>query len=539
MRIPIVAALAFVVAAPGGARADDTRLATTADGTTPVGGQAQGFSADGRFVLFSSGANDLVPDDTNGQWDLFVRDLDLGTVDRVNVADDGSEEPGGLDFYNAYLNISADGRFVAFVSSWIHDPAGHDGFDVYLRDRLEKRTLLVSHSYDGVSRVGYCYNPRVTRDGSHVLFFSQEDDLVAGDTNGKEDTFEWERATGEIRRVSIAADGGEFDDDCGNFACASADGRFVTFEEYEFDFSVKIEYSQAWLKDMTTGALERVDADETNAYFPNEAYVSDVSPDGRFVLVMCEEPLVAGDTNGAWDGFVRDLELGTLERVTLGTGRRELAGPQSSITFSEDARRVAFTSADDASGDDGNGVRDAFVFDRDTSVALRASLGSHDEESLHDRWGAGTSSDGRSVLFTGEGNVFVRRISDVPAASANYGAGFPGRFGAPSLTLDAPPRRNSTPTLQVGNSSGLFAVSVLFVGLASASLPTSLGGTFLVDPFTSAALALPPSGGNFSLTVPSGGDLPGLHLYLQALELDPWAAKGVSFTAGLDATIGD
>src|SRR5262249_38542302 len=149
-RAPMRCRLAVLIlvfgVAPGVARGDDTRLATTADETTTVGGEVQSFSADGRFVLFTSGSPDLVPGHTNGRWDLFVRDLDLGTVERVNVADDGSEEPDGIDVFDWDLSISADGRFVAFVSRDLHDPAGHVGEDVYLRDRVAGQTLLVSHS---------------------------------------------------------------------------------------------------------------------------------------------------------------------------------------------------------------------------------------------------------------------------------------------------------------------------------------------------------------------------------------------------------
>jgi hypothetical protein len=101
------------------------------------------------------------------------------------------------------------------------------------------------------------------------------------------------------------------------------------------------------------------------------------------------------------------------------------------------------------------------------------------------------------------------------------------------------PRRSTRVAAQVGNSSGLYTAGVLFIGVASASLPTTLGGTLLVDPLTTATLPLTPYDEGFPLTVPNGGDLPGVHVFLQVLELDPWAVKGVSFTAGLDVTIGD
>jgi hypothetical protein len=192
-----------------------------------------------------------------------------------------------------------------------------------------------------------------------------------------------------------------------------------------------------------------------------------------------------------------------------------------------------------------------FVYDRDTEVALRVSAGPHDERADLDCTGGPLSGDGHIACFgtpsgtlwpgdSGYGDdVFVRDLSAIPAAWTNYGSGLDGRFGVPALTLSALPRRTSTIDVEVGNSSGLYTVSVLFVGVASASLPTSLGGTLLVDPITTATLPLTPYDEGFPLTVPDGGDLPGVHVYLQVLELDPWAMEGVSFTPGLDVTIGD
>jgi Tol biopolymer transport system component len=541
----LVAALATPIL-----RGDETRLVTTLDGNVPLSGEGSSLSADGRFVLFLSTYSSYVPDDTNGSRDHFVRDLELGTVDRVNVADDGSEESIGSSYFNYDLNISADGRFVAFVSDELDDPAGHDGPDVFLRDRVDRRTILVSHTLDGTYGIGGAYQPRVTRDGSRVLFLSQSDDLVDGDTNGREDVFEWERATGAIRRVSTDSQGGQIDVDCGYGVRASADGNVVAFEIYEWR-GLSILYSHTYVKDLSTGILERVDAYASGGGFADESYVSDMSADGRFVLLVTEEPLDAADTNSNYDGYLRDRSLGTTERVTLGTGRVELEGLQYASTLSDDARFVAFSTTADASGDDSNGVSDGFRFDRDSGVALRISLGPGDR-STHVGAGAGPmSADGRVVLFStwsddlwpGDDDLaydaFVRTLSDIAAAWTNYGAGFAGHFGIPDLTLDAPPRRTSTVELHVADSSGQFTVSVLFVGLASADWSTSLGGTLLVDPFASLALPLSPWDNAIPWTVPSGGDLPGLHLYLQALELDPWAAKGVSFTAGLDATIGD
>jgi hypothetical protein len=99
--------------------------------------------------------------------------------------------------------------------------------------------------------------------------------------------------------------------------------------------------------------------------------------------------------------------------------------------MSDDARRIAFTTRENASGDDDNGMPDAFVLDRDTGVALRVSLGPNDEVGLDASVGATLSADGHLALFTsssaslwaGDDNwridAFLREISAVAATWTN------------------------------------------------------------------------------------------------------------------------
>src|SRR5258705_2618797 len=117
--------------------------------------------------------------------------------------------------------------------------------------------------------------------------------------------------------------------------------------------------------------------------------------------------------------------------------------------MSEDGRRIAFSTMDDASGDDSDGLVDGYVFLRDTGVALRTTLGPEDGESLSPAFAFGLAADGRSALFTTSAcgfwsseddlhfDLFELRLADVPAAWTNYGTGFDGRFGTPSLVLNA------------------------------------------------------------------------------------------------------
>ncbi len=113
---PVLAAsLAVLLAGPVSAAAPSTELVSVSS----TGEQANiyslypSISADGRFVAFVSGASDLVAGDTNGAWDIFVRDRQRGTTRRVSVSSAGRQAKG----YSGAPSISADGRFVAFASS--------------------------------------------------------------------------------------------------------------------------------------------------------------------------------------------------------------------------------------------------------------------------------------------------------------------------------------------------------------------------------------------------------------------------------------
>jgi len=85
--------------------------------------------------------------------------------------------------------MSADGRFVAFASDASNLVAGAAGTQVYVRDRTNGTTSLVSTSTLGAGGNGPSRRPAISADGRFVAFTSAANDLVAGDTNGHSDVF--------------------------------------------------------------------------------------------------------------------------------------------------------------------------------------------------------------------------------------------------------------------------------------------------------------------------------------------------------------
>jgi Tol biopolymer transport system component len=203
------------------ASVDSSGVQADVESVTPV------LSADGRFVAFTSFADNLVPEDLNESSDVFVRDLQASTTTRV------SEYQGGFeaDFDNLRPSISADGRFVAFDSDAANLAWGdtNDVFDVFVKDRQTDLLTRVSVDDAGAEASGDSLRPALSADGRFVAFYSDAPNLVSGDTDGATDVFVHDRRSGATKRVSVVGGGGEANGDSVRPAL-SADGRLVAFE---------------------------------------------------------------------------------------------------------------------------------------------------------------------------------------------------------------------------------------------------------------------------------------------------------------------
>jgi hypothetical protein len=120
-----------------------------------------------------------------------------------------------------------------------------------------------------------------------------------------------------------------------------------------------------------------------------------------------------------------------------------------------------------------------------------------------------------------------------PASSSNYGAGWPGLNGVPAIYALDKPVPGQPLTVQIDNSRGAPTSSLLLLGYAPASIHTNKDGTILVSAVLAVALPLSATGASLSTTLPDDPALDFFDVYLQALEADPFASKGVSFTRGL------
>jgi Tol biopolymer transport system component len=211
-----------------------TRVSVASDGTEASGSSRDpSISCDGLSVAFSSQAENLVAGDTNEMSDVFVRDLTgTGTTTRVSVAWDGSQ----ANAVSGTPVISCDGNYIAFSSGADNlVPNDTNGVsDVFVHDRASGSTYRVSLAPDGNEANGNSYSSAISGNGRYVAFQSYADNLVAGDTNGRPDIFVHDRDTGQTIRVNVDSDGNE-SSGSGSEPAISMDGNYVVFRSYADD----------------------------------------------------------------------------------------------------------------------------------------------------------------------------------------------------------------------------------------------------------------------------------------------------------------
>lgn len=304
------------------------------DGNDDSSGPA--ISADGRYVTFVSEASDLVPDDTNGQWDVFRWDATTGSIIHVTDGNDLSTVP----------TISADGRFVTYFSEATDlVPDDTNGYwDVFVWDAVTGTTARIT---DGDN---HSVLPAISADGRYIAYTSYASNLVPDDINGAGDVFVWDAATGATTRITNGN---------GNSLrpSISTDGRYVTYNSHASNL-VPDDANGAgdvFVWDGATGTTTRITDGNADSGEPA------ISADGHHVTYNSfASDLVADDTNGATDVFAWNATTGTTIRVTRGNGE------SFESAISADGTLITFMSqaSDLVDGDtDTNGWFDVYVWE--------------------------------------------------------------------------------------------------------------------------------------------------------------------------------
>jgi Tol biopolymer transport system component len=370
--------------APGLLAQTTTRVSVTEAGAEVFAGNSENptLSHTGRFIAFHSNAPGLVPGDTGNKLDVFVRDRALGTLERVSLSSAGVIPNAHCDF----PSISADGRYVVFRSSANNlDPVDDDvAQDIYLHDRHAGTTTLMSKASDGSAvSFGHSSYPEISADGVYVAFESQNIKLVSDDSNGMVDIFVHNRITGITERVNLMnvsppppnvnqATAHSY------YASISGDGRYVAFASEALNLVTADTNGRmdVFVRDRLLNTTKRISVSSAGVQGDDNSSLPALSADGTVIAFeSTASNLVAGDTNGTNDVFVHHLATGVTERVSVSS-----AGVQGNLfsqnaDVSHDGRYVTFNSgASNLVAGDTNGEGDIFVHDRVTHVTTLASL---------------------------------------------------------------------------------------------------------------------------------------------------------------------
>lgn len=329
---------------------NNTLVSTDSSGNQQTGGAADWdkatMSKDGRYIAFLSSANNLVASDTNGV-DVFVKDMQTGAISRANVSSAGTQSNGSA----IGAKISYDGRYVVFASTGTNlvasDTNGKQ--DVFLHDMVTGTTEIISATpagtkgNDNSAWDGKGEDLAISRDGRYVAFVSYASNLVTGDTNASPDVFVRDRKLNTMTRLSVSSTGTEANNYSGGVSI-SCDGAIVAFN-----------------------------STATN--------------------------LVSSDTNGVTDLFiVNRVGADRISDATISANSGESIRKAPYVSC--DGSTVAFMSgASNLVSGDTNGVTDIFTYDISAGSFERVNISSAGAEANIGSDYPAISSDGRYVVF--------------------------------------------------------------------------------------------------------------------------------------------
>jgi len=389
----------------------------TSDGNSDGISRKPALSADGLWVAFESSATDLVPGDTNGFVDIFVREIETGATELVSLPTGGGQGDG--DSY--HTSISNDGRFVIFESDATNLVVGDTNAvrDVFVVDRQLDTLVRVSVDSDGQQASGpsgtrgLWRGSTISGDGRLAVFQSVSSDLVFADTNSLSDIFVHDLLTGATTRANMSVIGGPPIQANGSSQdpAISSDGLYVAYRSsannlVPGDTNGASDIFRTRLSDLSTmRASSSTGGTQANSSCGQPC----LSADGnRVAFESFADNIVAGDTNGQIDIFLHDFTAQTTERVSLTWDGQQASGYAQGPAISANGMRVAFTGNSIELIPSGSGIQSVYV--RDLGAATTERWG---EDSAGGIGFAGSSNT--SFSANGERLAFLSLAALEPA----------------------------------------------------------------------------------------------------------------------------
>lgn len=388
-------------------------------------------SSDGRYVAYAADTDPAAPGIKAG---VYVLDLAASTTQLVSVATDGTP----ANDLSSDPSISSDGRYVAFSSDADNLVANDTNTvtDVFVRDRVAGTTTRISITSAGAEVVDPSYQPSISADGRYAAFTSDSDDLDPVDSNGFTDVFVRDRVANTTKIMSVGTAGVQTDFGAWD-GVLSGNGKFVAFTTDTGLVSTdQNNNNDVYRRDLTANTTRRISPSRSGAVAGGGGETPAISNDGNTVTFSSDaaDLTAVGDTNGTWDIFVRDVAAATTTRVSSTTAGGSLNGISTQPSISSDGKRVSYVSTGNPSGTDTNGtVPDVFVRDRASGRTVLTSTTLLLEQLNAPSFAPALSGDGRYSTFISAGaltstdtngvpDVFLRAI-DVPTISSSSPSG--------------------------------------------------------------------------------------------------------------------
>ena len=435
------------------------------------------ISGDGRYVAYLSGATNLDPD-RDQATNLYLHDRETGRNRQIAFNESGMEHPQEP----VHVDISDDGTLIAYTTypgsqlppeGVVATPMDERGtnYEVWLHDTAAGTTTKMV-SFDLSGMFAPMHGPQVTPDGAFVwvesggggtfvferatgtvtdlglsvevsylvpfpdgdrIAFTSGNALVAGDVNGVDDAYVFDRSTGQFRLLA------EFGPDWGGRPSSiTSDGRYL---------AIASQGNAPRVIDTADGGI----ATELSASLGLGTL--EISGDGGWAAFSTSAELVDGDTNGRQDVFVGRLPAadpdggedepttdagvtagdngevpsirpegaGAITRVSVDSEGIEGEASSGNPSISADGRYVAFDSLASLVDPDGGAHHDVFVHDRETGVTTRVSQLVRDDGVIEEADGASfhpqISADGRYVAFVSSAENLNSNVDDANGAS--------------------------------------------------------------------------------------------------------------------------
>ena len=366
------------------------------------------ITGDGRYIAFMSLADNLIANDRNDFPDIFVYDRNSKTAERVSIANDGSE----ANSFSKEPVISDDGRYIVFVSEADNLVANdlNKNTDIFIRDRQNKTTERISLNSDNIEAESYSFSPTISNDVRHVAFESDADNLVAEDNNRARDVFLRDRNLNTTEVISVSSDnilGNKRSKD----AAINGDGRYVVFESDADNLVAEDnnDDTDIFLRDRDNKTTEVISISTEGLGGNGYSFNPVISDDGRYVVFESKaNNLVPDDNNSKVDIFLRDRTLEITTRISEAADGTESNGDSFNPVISDDGRYVIFESkANNLVPDDTNNLEDIFVRDLFSGTLERINLDAESIQANNKSFGASISDLGQYITFSSEANNLI------------------------------------------------------------------------------------------------------------------------------------